>query len=51
MRKLKESAKKQYNRIPQKYKDDAKAVCKSTYKYARTAAIIKIVQRLTELKK
>jgi hypothetical protein len=51
MRKLKESAKKQYNRIPQKYKDDAKEIWKSTYKYARTAAIVKVVERLTELKK
>ena len=51
MSKLKESAKKQYNRIPQKYRDDAKDVCKATYKYARTAAIVKVVQRLTELKK
>jgi len=51
MSKLKESVKKQYNRIPQKYRDDAKEVLKSTYKYARTAAIIKVVERLTELKK
>jgi hypothetical protein len=51
MKKLKESAKRQYNRIPQKYKDDAKEVCKSTYKYARTAAIVKVIERLAELKK
>jgi ribosomal protein S20 len=51
MSKLKESAKKTFNRIPQKYIDDAKDVFKSTYKYVRTAAIVKIVQRLTELKR
>jgi hypothetical protein len=51
MRKIKESAKKVYNRIPQKYKDDAKEVCKLTCKYARTAAIVKVIERLAELKK
>jgi hypothetical protein len=51
MTKIKESAKKVYNRIPQKYKDDVKEVCRSTFKYARTAAIVKVVERLTELKK
>lgn len=51
MRKIKELAKKVYNRIPQKYKEDTKEVCKSTYKYARTAAIVKVIERLAELKK
>jgi hypothetical protein len=51
MTKIKESAKKVYNRIPQKYKDDVKEVCRSTFKYARTAAIVKVVERLAELKK
>ena len=51
MKKLKESAKRTYNRIPQRYKDDVKEVCKSTYKHAKIAAIIKVIERLAELKK
>jgi hypothetical protein len=51
MRKIKESVKKVYNRIPQRYKDDAKEVCKLTYKYARTTTIVKVIERLAELKK
>ncbi len=51
MKILKESAKRAYNRIPQKYKDDAKEVCESTYKHAKIAAIVKVIERLAELKK
>jgi len=40
-----------YERIPQKYKDDAKEVVKETYRFAKTAAIVKVIARLSELKK
>jgi hypothetical protein len=51
MKKIKDSAKKTYNRIPQKYKDDVKVVCKESVKFARAAAIARVILRLTELKK
>jgi hypothetical protein len=51
MRKLKESVKKAYNRIPPAVKNDVKEVLKDSYRYAKTAAIAKLVIRLTELKK
>jgi hypothetical protein len=51
MKKLKESAKRQYARIPQRYKDDIKEVFQESYRFARTAAIAKVIVRLTELKK
>lgn len=51
MKKLKESIKTKIKRIPQKYKDDIKAVCKESCRFAKTAAIARVILRLTELKK
>lgn len=50
MGRLKERTKKAYERIPQKYRDDAKEVVKETYKFAKTAAIVKVIARLSEYK-
>jgi hypothetical protein len=51
MNKFKDTAKKVYNRVPQAVKDDIRDVCKDSYQYTKTAALAKVIERLSKMQK